>query len=147
MKSLQTSQAVRELQPFDGNPYKPSGFILPAENLIPFMKPIKGTPIGKNWQQTIRAKSINEADHALETHGTPLDWESMKDTLRAYFNDKRSPVPLTRELFQTQQITSIEDFFGQIQNLLSLLINHTNMPQIVIGAVSADRQRGSKCRE
>lgn len=127
MKSLQTPQAVRELQPFDGNPYKLSGFIQSVENLIPFMTPIKGTPIEKIWLQAIRAKIINEADHALETHGTPLDWESMKDTLRAYFNDKRSPVTLTRELFQTQQTTSIEDFFGQIQNLLSLLINHTNM--------------------
>lgn len=34
---------------------------------------------------------------------------------------------LTRELFQLQQTNSIEEFFGRVQNLLSLLINNTNI--------------------
>lgn len=127
MKSLQTPQAVRELQPFDGNPTKLHSFIRAVENLIPFIEPLKGSPYEKIWLQAIRAKIINEADQVLETYGTALNWDDIKENLIAYYNDKRDPVTLTRELFQIQQINSIEEFFGKIQNLLSLLINHTNI--------------------
>lgn len=127
MKSLQTPQAVRELQPFDGNPIKLHSFLRSVENLLPFIEPLKNTPFEKIWLQAIRAKIINEADQVLETNGTPLEWNAIKENLIAYYNDKRDPVTLTRELFQIQQTTSIENFFGQVQNLLSLLINHTNI--------------------
>lgn len=63
----------------------------------------------------------------LEAYGTPLDWDAIKENLTAYYNDKRDPVTLTRELFQVQQENSVEIFFGKIQNLLSLLINNTNI--------------------
>lgn len=127
MKSLQTPQAVRELQPFDGNPVKLHSFLRSVDHLMPFIEPLKNSPFEKIWLQAIRAKIINEADQVLETYGTALDWDEIKANLIAYYNDKRDPVTLTRELFQIQQVGSIEQFFGHIQNLLSLLINHTNI--------------------
>lgn len=56
-----------------------------------------------------------------------MEWNAIKENLIAYYNDKRDPVTLTRELFQIQQTNTIENFFGQVQNVLSLLINHTNI--------------------
>jgi hypothetical protein len=127
MKSLQTPQAVRELQPFDGNPVKLHSFLRSVDHLMPFIEPLKNSPFEKIWLQAIRAKIINEADQVLETYGTALDRDEMKANLISYYNDKLDPVTLTRELFQIQQIDSVEQFFGNIQNLLSLLINHTNI--------------------
>lgn len=127
MKSLQTPQAVRELQPFNGNPVKLHSFLRSVENLMPFIEPLKDTPYEKIWLQAIRSKITEEADQVLETYGTPLNWNSIKENLIAYYNDKRDSVTLTRELFQIQQTGSIEHFFGQVQNLLSLLINNANI--------------------
>lgn len=127
MKSLQTPQSITALQPFDGNPVKLHKFLRSVENLMPFLAPLKNTPFEKIWLQAIRSKIIDGADQVLETYGTPLDWNAIKANLIAYYNDKRDPVTLTRELFQLQQTTDIESFFGQVQNLLSLLINNTNI--------------------
>lgn len=127
MKSLQTPQAVRELQPFDGNPVKLHSFIRSVENLMPFLEALHDTPFENVWLQAIRAKIINEADQVLETYGTKLCWQDIKSNLIAYYNDKRDPVTLTRELFQIHQSGTIEQFYGQVQQLLSLLINHTQI--------------------
>lgn len=127
MRSLQTPQAVRELQPFDGDPIKLHSFLKSVDNLMPFIEPMQNTPFEKIWLQGIRAKVIGNADQVLETYGTPLEWQAIKANLIAYYNDKRDSVTLTRELFQKQQMGSIEEFFGQIQHILSLLINNTNI--------------------
>ena len=130
MKSLQTPQAVNALQPFDGNPVKLHNFIRSVENLIPFLEPLKNSPFEKIWLQAIRAKIINDADQVLETYGTSLDWEEIKQNLIAHYNDKRDATTLTRELFQLQQTSTIERFFEEVQHSLSLLINNTNISTV-----------------
>lgn len=127
LKSMQTPQAIRDLPTFDGNPVKLHNFIRSVDNLFPFISALENTPFFNVWLQSIRAKIIGEADQILEIYGTPLIWNDIKANLIAYYNDKRDCVTLTRELFQVQQITTIEKFYGQVQNLLSLLINNTNI--------------------
>lgn len=127
LKSMQTPQAIRELPIFDGNPVKLYSFIRSVEHLTPFLTALDNTPFQKIWLQSIRAKLVCEADQILKIYGTPLNWEDIKDNLIPYYNDKRDYVTLTRELFQLQQTNSVEEFFGRVQNLLSLLINNTNI--------------------
>lgn len=127
LKAMQTPQAIRELPSFDGNPVKLHAFIRAVENLLPFLDTMKDTPFEEVWLQSIRAKITGDADQVLEIHGTPLKWNEIKANLIAYYNDKRDSVTLTRELFQLQQTGSIEEFYGSVQNVLSLLINHTNI--------------------
>lgn len=128
MKALHTPQSINFLQPFDGNPVKLHGVLRSVEHFMPFLEPMKNTPFEKIWLQAVRAKIINEADQVLETYGTSLDWDEIKANLIAHYNDKRDQVTLTRELFQLQQTSgTIEQFFGQVQHLLSLLINNTNI--------------------
>lgn len=127
LKSMQTPQAIRELPVFDGNPVKLHSFIRSVDHLIPFLSALENTPFYNVWLQSIRAKIVGDADQILEIYGTPLTWNDIKGNLIAYYNDKRDCVTLTRELFQLQQITTIEKFYSQVQNLLSLLINNTNI--------------------
>lgn len=127
MKGMQTPQAIRDLPCFDGDAVKLHSFIKSVENLMPFIEALDGTPFHAVWTQSIRAKITGEADRILEIYGTPADWNEIKNNLIAYYNDKRDPVTLTRELFQLQQNGTIENFYGKVQNLLSLLINHTNI--------------------
>lgn len=123
LKSMQ----IRDLPTFNGNPVKLHNFIRSVDDLFPFISALENTPFFNVWLQSIRAKIIGEADQILEIYGTPLIWNDIKANLIAYYNDKRDCVTLTRELFQVQQITTIEKFYGQVQNLLSLLINNTNI--------------------
>lgn len=127
LKSMQIPQAIRNLPVFDGNPVTLHNFLRSIENLMPFLTAIENTPFHDVWLQSIRAKIIGDADQILEIYGTPLNWEDIKANLIAYYNDKRDSVTLTRELFQQQQTNTIEQFFGRVHNLLSLLINHTNI--------------------
>lgn len=127
LKAMQTPQAIRELPQFDGNPVSLHKFIRAVENLLPFLETMKNTPFEEVWLQSIRAKITGHADQVLEIYGTTLKWDDIKSNLIAYYNDKRDSVTLTRELFQLQQSGTIEDFFGSVQQLLSLLINHTNI--------------------
>lgn len=127
MRGMQTPQAIRDLPCFDGDAVKLHSFIKSVENLIPFIETLEGTPFYAIWTQAIRTKITGEADKILEIYGTPANWNDIKNNLIAYYNDKRDPVTLTRELFQLQQTGSIEDLYGKVQNLLSLLINHTNI--------------------
>lgn len=127
LKSMQTPQAIRDLPAFDGNPVKLHSFIRSVENLRPFLVALENTPFYDVWLQSIRAKIVGDADQILEIYGTPLNWTDIKANLIAYYNDKRDSVTLTRELFQLQQTNTIEQFFGCVHNLLSLLINHTNL--------------------
>lgn len=138
LKAMQIPQAIRELPCFNGDAVKLHSFIKAVENLTPFMTAMEGTPFFDVWIQSIRAKITGEADRVLEIYGTPTNWDEIKNNLIAYYNDKRDPVTLTRELFQLQQTGSIEDFFGKVQNLLSLLINHTNINTVEIN-VKTDR--------
>lgn len=119
---MQTPQAV-----FDGNPVKLHSFIRSVDHLIPFLSALENTPFYTVWLQLIRAKIVSDADQILEIFGTTLTWNDIKGNLIAYYNDKRECVTLTRELFQIQQITTIEKLYDQVKNLLSQLINNTNI--------------------
>lgn len=127
LKAMQTPQAIRELPQFDGNPVKLHCFIRAVENLLPFLEALQDTPFEKVWLQSIRAKIVGDADQVLEIYGTPLEWGEIKANLIAYYNDKRDAVTLTREMFQLQQNGSIEEFYGAVHGVLSLIINHTNI--------------------
>lgn len=127
MRGMQAPQAIRDLPYFDGDAVKLHSFIKSVENLMPFLQVLDGTPFHTVWTQAIRAKITGEVYRILEIYGTPCNWEDIKNNLITYYNDKRDPVTLTRELFQLQQSGTIEDFYGKVQNLLSLLIKHTNI--------------------
>lgn len=127
IKSMQTPQAIRDLQTFDGNPVKLHSFIRSVENLLPFIDALVDTPFHDVWLQAVRNKIVGDADNILEVYGTKLNWPEIKANLIAYYNDKRDAVTLTRELFTLQQTTSIEEFYGKVQHVLSLLVNHVNI--------------------
>lgn len=138
LKAMQTPQAIRELPQFDGNPVRLHCFIRAVENLLPFLDALQGTPFERVWLQSIRAKIVGDADQVLEIYGTPLEWNEIKGNLIAYYNDKRDSVTLTREMFQLQQVGTIEEFYSAVHGILSLIINHTNISTVDIN-LRADR--------
>lgn len=127
VKTLQTPQGINILQPFDGNPVKLHSFLRSVDNIMPFIDALENTPYHNVWVQAIRNKIVGDADTVLEVYGTALDWKAIKANLIAHYNDKRDATTLTRELFMAHQNSSIEDFYGRVQHLLSLLVNHANI--------------------
>lgn len=127
LKSLQTPQIIRDLPSFDGNPIKLHSFIKAVDNLIPLLEAARDTPVYRAWIQAIRTKIQGEADNVLELYGTNLDWPEIKNNLITHYSDRRDEVSLSRDLFKLHQTTTVEFFYGEVCNIISLLINLLNL--------------------
>lgn len=134
LKSLQTPQILRDLPSFDGNPVKLHSFIRAIDNLIPIIDSVRGTNMHIIWIQAIRSKIVGDADNVLELYGTNLSWDEIKSNLITHYSDRRDEISLTRDLFGVCQTGSVEDFYGKISHIVSLLVNllniNENNPQV-----------------
>lgn len=123
LRKLQTPNILRDLPHYDGNPIKLHQFIRSIDNLMPIIEEARGTPIYNVWIQCIRGKITGDADTILELYGTELSWTEIKSNLIAHYNDKRDEVSLTRDLFKLSQTGTVEEFYGKVSHIISLLIN------------------------
>lgn len=127
LKTLQTPQIIRDLPSFSGDSVKLHSFIRSIDNLIPLIDSVRGTSMHVIWIQAIRSKIIGEADNVLELYGTNLDWTEIKANLITHYSDRRDEVSLTRDLFNNVQSGTVEDFYGKISHIVSLLVNLLNI--------------------
>lgn len=127
LKSLQSPQVLRDFPPFSGDPIKLHKFIRSIDNLMPSINLARNTPMYAIWQQCIRSKVIGEADDILELYGTGIEWNDIKATLITHYSDKRDEVSLTRDLFKIRQKGEINDYYGEISHIVSLLVNLLNI--------------------
>ena len=127
LKTLQTPQIIRDLPSFDGNPIKLYTFLRAIDNLMPLLQSAQGTPVYNIWLQAIRGKIQGEADNVLELYGTNLDWDEIKGNLITHYSDRRDEVCLGRDMYKLEQTTTVEDFYGKVSHMISLLVNLINL--------------------
>lgn len=127
LRTMRTPQILRDLPSFSGEAVKLHAFIRSIENLIPLVNSVQGTPMYTIWMQSIRSKIVGDADSILELYGTGLDWAEIKQNLITHYSDRRDEVSLTRDLFKLYQTGTIEDYYGKISHITSLLINLLNI--------------------
>ena len=95
--------------------------------MLPLLESARGAPVYTVWLQAIRAKIHGEADNVLELYGTSLNWTEIKTNLITHYSDRRDEVCLSRDLFRLEQTSTIEDFYGKISHVISLLVNLINL--------------------
>ena len=123
LKKLQTPHILRDLPCFDGNPIKLHQFLRAIDNIMPVIEEARGLPMYNVWIQCIRSKITGDADTILELYGTELSWDDIKGNLITHYNDKRDEVSLTRDLFKLSQVGTVEEFYGKVSHVISLLLN------------------------
>lgn len=127
LKTLQTPQILRDLPSFNGDQVKLHSFIRSIENLMPVINQVRGTAMYTVWHH--RSKIVGNADNILELYGTSLDWAEIKQNLITHYSDRRDEVSLTRDIFKLYQTGSVEDYYGKISHIASLLVNLLNISE------------------
>lgn len=123
LKKLQTPHILRDLPCYDGNPIKLHQFLRAIDNIMPVIEEARGTPMYSVWIQCIRSKITGDADTVLELYGTELSWLDIKTNLITHYSDKRDEISLTRDLFKLSQTGTVEEFYGKVSHIISLLLN------------------------
>lgn len=129
LKKLQTPNILRDLPCYDGNPIKLHQFLRAIDNIMPVIEEARGTQMYQVWIQCIRSKITGDADTVLELYGTELSWNDIKSNLVTHYNDKRDEVSLTRDLFKSSQQGTVEEFYGKISHIISLLLNQLGLSE------------------
>lgn len=115
---------VRSLREFSGNPSEFNSWKKSVDRVLQIYDSMKGTPKYYGILSVIRNKVIGNADIALESYNTPLDWNSIVRCLTLHYADKRDLGTLEYQmtsLIQGKNTTQI--FYQQVYSHLSLILN------------------------
>ncbi|XP_017485830.1 PREDICTED: neuronal acetylcholine receptor subunit alpha-2 [Rhagoletis zephyria] len=80
---------VRCLREFSGNPGEFNSWKKSVDRILQIYEPQKGTPKYYGILNVIRNKIVGNADIALESYNTPLDWKAISRCLTLHYADKR----------------------------------------------------------
>lgn len=115
---------VRSLRDFSGQPGEFSSWRKSVDRIMELFKSLQGT--GKYYAilHTIRTKIIGDADTALESYRTPLDWGRIKKCLMMHYSDKRDIGTLEYQMTTLcQGGRSITAFYQAVYQHLSLILD------------------------
>lgn len=122
---------VRCLREFSGNPGEFSSWRKSVERVLQIYEPTKGTPKYYGILSVIRNKIVGNADMALESYNTPLDWKAICRCLTIHYADKRDLGTLEYQLTSlVQGRASVQEFYQQIYSHLSLILNKISCMEI-----------------
>lgn len=127
ISALKIPDAIKSLPTFSGNPRLLYDFINNVEEILEIIAPTNNTPLFKLWLRAIRNKITDDANEVLDTYGTPLDWNLIKNNLISHYSDKRNETSLIKDLHSLKQYDTIELFYSKVLELLSLLQNQINI--------------------
>lgn len=118
---------VKSLKDFAGNPAEFSSWKKSVDRIMQIYSNQRGTAKYFGIIHVIRNKIIGEADTALESYNTPLNWEAISKCLTTHYADKRDIGTLEYQLTSLIQgnKTTVE-FYQEIFGHLSLLLNKIN---------------------
>lgn len=115
---------VRCLREFSGNPAEFSSWKKSVDRVLKIYEHTKGTPKYYGILSVIRNKIIGNADIALESYNTPLDWKAISRCLTIHYADKRDLGTLEYQMTSLiQGKSSIQEFYQRVYTHLSLLLN------------------------
>lgn len=115
---------VKCLREFSGNQSEFNSWKKSVERVLQIYDSTKGTPRYYGILNTIRNKIVGEADIALESYNTPLDWTAISRCLSLHYADKRDLASLEYQMTSlVQGRSSVQDFYQRVYKHLSLILN------------------------
>lgn len=115
---------VKCLKEFSGQPGEFNSWKKSVERILKIYESIRGTPKYYGIISVIRNKITGNADVALESYNTPLNWQAISQCLITHYGDKRDLSTLEYQMTTlVQGNKSIQDFYQQVYTHLSLILN------------------------
>uniref|UniRef100_A0A0K8USZ4 Retrovirus-related Gag polyprotein from transposon HMS-Beagle n=1 Tax=Bactrocera latifrons TaxID=174628 RepID=A0A0K8USZ4_BACLA len=115
---------VKCLREFSGNPAEFNSWKKSVNRVLNIYEASKGTPKFYGILNVIRNKIVGNADPALESYNTPLDWGAICKCLSLHYADKRDVSTLEYQITSlVQGNRSIEEFYQAIYSNLSLILS------------------------
>ena len=115
---------VRSLREFSGKPGEFNSWRKSVEWVLKLYDSVKGTGRYYAILHTIRTKIVGDADTALESYRTPLDWPRIRKCLAMHYSDKRDIGTLEYQMMVLcQGNRSITEFYQAVYQHLSLLLD------------------------
>lgn len=122
--SERVPDVVKCLREFSGKPGEFSSWRKSVDRIFQMYEQISNTPKYFVILHTIRHKIVGEADAALESYRTPLNWSKIKKCLMLHYSDKRDVGTLEYQMSTlVQRGSSVEEFYQQIYQYLSLILD------------------------
>lgn len=115
---------VKCLRDFSGNPTEFGSWKKSVERVLKIYENLKGTPKYFGILNVVRNKITGNADIALESYNTPLNWDCIIKCLTTHYADKRDLGTLEYQMSSmTQGNNSVQDFYKEVYAHLSLILN------------------------
>lgn len=115
---------VKSLRDFSGQPGQFSSWKKSVDRILRVYESLKGTPKYYGILNVIRNKITGDADIALESYNTPLDWEKIAKCLTLHYADKRDLGTLEYQMTTlVQKGDTIPEFYQAVYHHLSLILN------------------------
>lgn len=115
---------VRTLREFSGQPGEFNSWRKSVDRVMELFKSLQGTGRYYAILHTIRTKITGDADTALESYRTPLDWPRMKKCLMMHYSDKRDIGTLEYQMtVLCQGNRPITEFYQAVYQHLSLILD------------------------
>lgn len=125
VSSAEMDRMLNSLREFSGVQKEYGSWRKSVERMLNMGKHWRGTPKYYGILNIIRNKITGDADTALESYNTPLNWEKIVDCLNMHYADKRDINTLDSQMVNmTQKGNSVQDFYQQVYGQLSLILNH-----------------------
>lgn len=115
---------VKCLKEFSGQPGEFSSWKKSVDRILSIYEPLRGTPKYYGILSVIRNKITGNADIALESYNTPLNWLSISQCLTTHYGDKRDLSTLEYQMTTlVQGSKTISEFYQKVYTHLSLILN------------------------
>lgn len=115
---------VKSLREFSGKPGEFNSWRKSVERVLDLYSTLSGTGRYYAILHTIRTKIIGEADTALESYRTPLDWSRIRKCLMVHYSDKRDIGTLEYQMnILCQGQKTVTEFYQTVYQMLSLILD------------------------
>lgn len=115
---------VKGLREFSGQSGQFSSWKKSVDRILKVYEHLRGTPKYYGMLNVIRNKITGEADIALESYNTPLNWEKIAKCLTLHYADKRDLGTLEYQMTTlVQKNDTIPEFYQTVYHHLSLILN------------------------
>lgn len=128
---------VKSLREFSGQPGEFSSWKKSVERILKIYEKQKGSPKYYGILNVIRNKIVGQADTALESYCTPLNWERISRCLTLHYADKRDLGTLEYQMTSLiQGNDTIQVFYQSVYHHLSLILNKISSMEMSAEAMS-----------
>ena len=115
---------VKSLRDFSGSPGEFSSWKKSVDRILKLYEHLKGSSKYYGILSVVRNKIVGNADRALESYNTPLNWNKISRCLTLHYADKRDLGTLEYQMTTLVQGNyTIPEFYQNVYQHLSLILN------------------------